>query len=68
MQNIKNLMQQIRFAQNPVYALNQMATSNPMLKQAVEYIKQNGGDARTACYNLAREKGIDPTAILNQLR
>ena len=55
-------------AQNPQLALNQLLMNNPQLNQASEFIKQNGNDPKTAFFNLARQKGIDPQSILNQLK
>ena len=53
---------------NPMMVLNQMAGNNPAIRQAMNYINANGGDARTAFYKLAQEKGVDPNAILNSLK
>ena len=61
-------MQQVQMAQNPQLALNQLLMNNPQLNQASEFIKQNGNDPKTAFFNLARQKGIDPQSILNQLK
>ena len=53
---------------NPMMVLNQMAGNNPAIKQAMNYINANGGDARTAFYKLAQEKGVDPNTILNSFK
>ena len=42
--------------------------NNPQLKQAIEYVNQNGGNPKDAFYKLAKEKGVDPQTILNQLK
>lgn len=68
MQQLKGIMQQVQMAQNPQLALNQLLMSNPQLKQAIDFIKENGNDPQTAFFNLARQKGIDPQTILSQLR
>lgn len=60
-------MRQVRFAQNPQLMLNQLFVNNPQLRLALDYIKQNGGNAQQAFYNLAKECGIDPQLILNSL-
>ena len=57
-----NLMYQLMF--------NQMQNT-PAMKQVNEYkvyVKANGGDAQAAFYKLAKEKGVDPQEILNQIR
>ena len=56
---VMNLMYQLMF--------NQMQNT-PAMKQVNEYIKANGGDAQAAFYKLAKEKGVDPQEILNQIR
>lgn len=47
--------------------INQMIMSNPQLARAMEYVRNNGGNPQTAFYNLAKEMGIDPQAVLNEL-
>lgn len=43
--------------------------SENQLKAALNIVKQYGnGDARTAFFNLAKEKGVDPESILARLR
>ena len=45
---------------NPQAMLNSMIQqNNPALSQAMDYIKQHGGDAKAACEALAKEKGIN---------
>ena len=66
--NIFGMLSQIRNSQNPDAAMQQMINSNPNLQNIMNYINQNGGDARAAFYNLAAQKGIDPNTILDQLR
>ena len=60
----KSLMSQVQAMGNPQMSLAQMAGSNPMVAQAMQYVQQNGGDAQTAFYKLAQEKGVDPNTIL----
>jgi hypothetical protein len=55
-------------AQNPQALLNNMASQNPQLKQVMEAINQHGGDPKKAFYDIAKERGIDPNEILNQLK
>ena len=58
----------IKSSSNPNQAMQQMMSSNPMFQNIMGYINQNGGDARTAFYNMAAQKGVDPNTILNQLK
>ena len=66
--SLLDLMKQVKNSSNPTEAMEKMLTSNPNFQGVVNYINQNGGDAKTAFYNLAAQKGIDPNTILNQLR
>ena len=47
--------------------LNQMLAQNPQYKQIMDYVNANGGDAKSAFYKMANEKGIDPNEIIHQL-
>ena len=70
-QNINSpiaLLNQIRNAANPQEMAEQILFNNPNFKEVVNYINQNGGDAKTAFYNLAAQKGVDPNNILSQLQ
>jgi hypothetical protein len=61
------LLNSIRSSPNPNQAAQQLLNSDPRFKNISQYIRQNGGDARTAFYNLAAQKGTDPNAVLSQL-
>lgn len=62
------MLNNVRNAPNPDAAMQTMLLNNPQLQGVLNYINQNGGDAKTAFYNMAAQKGIDPNVILNQLR
>ena len=64
---IAQVYKTIKAATNPVAALMQRF-SQSQIGQVMNYVKQNGGNAQQAFYNLAKEKGVDPNDILNQLR
>lgn len=64
---IKQMMQTIKNAGNPQMMLNQMMSQNPQMQSVMQYINQNGGDAKAAFYKLAQERGINPEDILKQL-
>lgn len=40
----------------------------PTWQMVQDYVNQNGGDPKAAFFKLAKEKGVDPTFILNMLR
>jgi hypothetical protein len=51
--------------ENPI--TTRMVQNNPALKQAIDYVNQNGGNPKEAFYKLAKERGVDPQTILNQV-
>lgn len=59
---------QIRNSPNPNQAMQQLLNNNPQYQGIMEYINQNGGNAKSAFYNMAAQKGVDPNSILSQLR
>ena len=65
---INQMMQMLKTARNPQAMLNQMVSCNPQMKQVIDYINQNGGDAKAAFYKLADEKGVNPDDILSQIK
>lgn len=65
---IMDLFSQVCKAKNPNEATRNLLETNPQFQGVMSYISQNGGDARTAFYNLAAQKGIDPNTILSQLK
>lgn len=67
-QQIKNMMNTVQMARNPMLALNQMLSNNPQIQQAMNFIKQTGGDPKTAFLNLARQQGYDPQDLINKLQ
>ena len=66
--NIYQMMKTVQMARNPQMMLQTMARTNPAMKQAMDYINANGGNAEQAFYKLAEERGVDPQEILNSLR
>ena len=67
-QQIRQMIGTIRNMKNPQAMLEQMMQSNPQIQQAMNYINQNGGNAKDAFYALARQKGVDPESVLKMFR
>ena len=65
---IQPIKQAVSMARNPQLMMNQMLQNNPMYSQVQQIIQQNGGDPKTAFYNLCNQMGVDPNEILNQLK
>ena len=53
---------------DPSAMLRLMAAQNPNVRQALEMIQQNGGNAEQAFRTLAQQNGIDPEQIIGALR
>lgn len=61
------MIQMIRSAGNPQLMMQQMFANNPQYAQVMQYVQQNGGNAKQAFYTLASQKGVDPDQVLNTL-
>ena len=59
---------QVRHSQNPEQAMQVLFANNPQYKNVMTYIQQNGGDAKSAFYNMAAQMGVDPNSILSKLQ
>ena len=58
---------QVKNSPNPELAIMNMF-SQQAIQDVINYTKQHGGDARTAFYNMAAEKGVDPNSVLQFLK
>ena len=65
MQQIKQMMNTVKMAQNPQAALNQMIASNPQMKKVMDVINQYGGDPNKALNSLAEQYGISTQDIFD---
>ena len=45
-----------------------MANSNPQVANVLKEVQANGGNAKDLFYRKAKEMGVDPNSILNNLR
>ena len=57
-------VQKIKSMGNPQMMVQQM----PQYKQVVDYVNQNGGDAKSLFYSKAKEMGLDPDEIVKAMR
>lgn len=62
------LFNMLKGSSDPMKVLQSMAQTNPKIKQAFDYVQQNGGDVQSAFYKLAEQNGVDPNNILNMIR
>lgn len=65
---VLNLFKTIMSAKNPDSMMQMYAQQNPQIKQVMDYINQNGGNAKQLYYNVAKQKNTDPNIIINQLK
>ena len=71
---MKNPMLEMLMARNPILSAMKngnpasLLMNNPQMREIMEYVQANGGDAKAAFYKKAQEMGIDPDAVLSQLR
>lgn len=65
---LSNMIGTMQAAQNPEMAINQMAMNNPQMQSVMQFIQQNGGDARQLFYSMAQQKGVDPNVIITQVQ
>ena len=64
---VMNLFRTVKAAQNPNALMQSAAQTNPQLGQVLNYISQNGGNAKQLFYNACQQRGVDPNTIINQL-
>lgn len=63
-----DMYNQVRHSQNPEQAMQLMFANDPQYHNVMNYIQHNGGDARSAFYNMAAQMGVDPNTILSKLQ
>lgn len=64
---IMKMYQQVRTAKDPNTMLQQLAQSNPQLQQTLDFISQNGGNAKQLFFNASKQRNVDPNTIINSL-
>ena len=65
---IKNMMNTLKSINNPSAMLNQYASNNPQLKQAIDLVNNSGGDPKKGFYQLAEQMGVNPNDVLSALK
>jgi hypothetical protein len=62
------MMEMVRNSNNPQAMLQSIVAQNPQMQQVMTMVNNCGGDPKTAFYNMAKAKGIDPDSIINMLK
>ena len=63
-----NMINMLKNIKNPQQLIMNMANSNPQVASVLKEVQANGGNAKELFYRKAKEMGIDPNSILNNLR
>ena len=66
--NVKNLINMAKSSRNPQAMLQQLISQNPQVQNVMQYVKDSGGDPKTAFYKMAEEKGVDPNEVLKMFQ
>ena len=65
--NAKKVMDLVRASRDPKLMLQEMAKTNSNVREAMELVNK-AGDPRSAFYQFAAAKGVDPEEILSLIR
>ena len=65
--NPMDVINAVRYARNPQAMLEQYAKTNKNVREVMDMVDKCG-DPKTAFYQLASAKGVDPEAILSMIR
>ena len=63
-----NMINMLKNIKNPQQLIMNMANSNPHVANVLKEVQANGGNAKDLFYRKAKEMGVDPNSILNNLR
>ena len=65
--NAKAMVDMMRGASNPQALLREYAKTNRNVREVMDYMERCG-DPKTAFYQMASAKGVDPEAILSMIK
>ena len=63
-----NMINMLKNIKNPQQLIMNMTNSNPQVANVLKEVQANGGNAKDLFYRKAKEMGVDPNSILNNLR
>lgn len=64
----KSIFSMLNGSSNPYQLLINMAAKNPMIKNIMDSADKSGKSYQDMFYELAKQRGIDPNNIINQLK
>lgn len=65
---IMQMYKAVMTAQNPSQIMQNYMQQNPQMQQTVNFINQNGGNAKQLYYSVCQQRNTDPNIIINQLK
>ena len=66
--NILGIYNTLKNSGNYMQAIEAMSQNNPLVKQGMDMVNQNGGDMKAAFLKLAEQYGVDPNNIINMIK
>lgn len=64
----KSIFNMLNGSSNPYQLLINIAAKNPMIKNIMDSADKSGKSYQDMFYELAKQKGVDPNSIINQLK
>lgn len=58
----------LKNSNNPSQLVSTLIQNNPQYKSVVDVINSHNGDAKSAFYDLAKEKGVNPDDLVNEIK
>jgi beta-N-acetylglucosaminidase len=68
MQQIKNMANMLKGSKNPQQMLQMAAQQNPQVSQVMNMLSGSGMSAKDMFYNIAKQRGINPDDVINNLK
>ena len=64
----KSIFSMLNSSSNPYQLLINIAAKNPMIKNIMDSADKSGKSYQDMFYELAKQRGVDPDNIINQLK
>ena len=64
----KSIFSMLNGSSNPYQLLTNIAAKNPMIKNIMDSADKSGKTYQDMFYELAKQRGVDPDNIINQLK
>ena len=68
LQSVKNIFGLVSGSSNPMQVILGLASKNPTIQDTMNISNQSGKSYEQIFYDLAKQKGVDPNSVLNQLK